>query len=123
MFERKGGGTKTTTFADMLAASEERAEGDLRTRRPLAVRVLTWGRSRNPYLDVLLKLEYLVTLPLRLALALTAAPFALHNRPLGAMMSFLALFGFWEVFEGFAKKPFLGFYESQRPNLPLRPPE
>jgi hypothetical protein len=123
MFERKGGRTKTTTFADMLAASEERAEGNLRTRRPLAVRVLTWVRSRNPYLDALLKLEYLVTLPIRLAVALTAAPFALHNRPLGAMMSFLALFGFWEVWDGFAKKPFLGFYESQRLNCAMRTSE
>ncbi len=95
------------TFADMLAASKGQAAGARRARRPLALRLLTWGQSRNPYLNALLKLEYLATLPLRFVLALILAPFALHNRPMGATVGFLALFGFWEIWNGFAKEPFL----------------
>ena len=123
MFERKRARQTTTTFADMLAASEEQADQSRRARRPLALRLLTWGSSQNPYRNALLKCEYFLTLPLRLVAGLIAAPFALHNRPLGAMMSFLALFGFWEVWDGFAKKPFLGFYESQRINCAMRTSE
>ncbi len=113
MFAPKRGIETTTTFADMLAASEERAERARGTRRALSLRLLTWGQSRNPYLNALLKLEYVATFPLRMVLAVIAAPFALHNRPLGAMMSFLALFGFWEVFEGFAKQPILSLYQAK----------
>jgi hypothetical protein len=120
MFAPKHDIETTTTFADMLAASEEQADQSRRARRPLALRVLTWGSSQNPYRNALLKCEYLLTLPFRLVAGLIAAPFALHNRPLGAMMSFLALFGFWEVWNGFAKKPFLDFYESQRLNCAMR---
>lgn len=98
---------RVTTFADMLAESEDGAARARRSRRPLALRLLTWGQSGNPYLNALLKLEYLATLPLRFVLALIAAPFALHNRPMGATVGFLALFGFWEIWNGFAKEPFL----------------
>jgi hypothetical protein len=100
-----------TTFADMLAESEGQAEQARRARRPLALRLLTWGQSGNPYLNALLKLEYLATLLLRFLLALIAAPFALHHRPMGAMVGFLALFGFWEIFDGFAKKPITDLYD------------
>ena len=103
-----------TTFADMLVACEERAERERLARRPLAFRLLVWGKSRNPYLNGLLKVEYFATLPLRLLLALLAAPFAIHSRPVGAALGFFALFGFWEVWNGFAKEPFLQLYDFER---------
>lgn len=103
-----------TTFSDMLAASEDGAARARRSRRPLALRLLSWGKSRNPYANVLLKVGYLATLPLRLVLALIALPFALHNRPLGAAVGFLALFGFWEVWESFAKEPFVSVYKNEQ---------
>jgi hypothetical protein len=46
--------------------------------------------------------------------ALVAAPFVIHNKPLGAVIGFLALFGFWEVWEGFAKQPFLDVYKIEQ---------
>src|SRR3984885_10298433 len=101
-----------TTFSDMLAASEDGEARARRSRRPLALRLLLWGKSRNPYANVLLKVEYFATLPLRLVLALIALPFAPHNRPLGAAVGFLALFGFWEVWESFAKEPFVSVYKN-----------
>jgi hypothetical protein len=101
------------TFADALSASEERAARARRARRPLALRMLTWGHSRNPVLNALLKVEYVLTLPARLLLALLTLPFAIHNRPIGAMTGFLAMFGFWEVFNGFAKEPIVSLYQKK----------
>ncbi len=91
MFAPKHEIEKTPTFADQLATSEEQAARSRQARRPLALRLLAWHHSRNPYWNALFKCEYLLTLPFRLVAALIAAPFALHNRPLGATMSFLAL--------------------------------
>jgi hypothetical protein len=102
-----------TTFADTLAASEERAERARDTRRALSLRLLMWRQCRNPYLNALLKLEYVATLPLRLVLALIAAPFALHNRPIAAAVGFFALFGFWEIFNGLAKQPLVTLYQQK----------
>src|SRR5262249_51446926 len=54
-----------------------------------------------------------LTLPLRLIGALMAAPFALHNKPLGAILGFAALFGFWEIWDGFVKQPILSLYQAK----------
>jgi type IV secretion system protein VirD4 len=102
-----------TTFADASAESEAQAEGARRARRPIALRLLTWGTSRNKILNALRKIEYLLTLPLRLLIALFAAPFALHNRPFGAALSLFALFGFWEVWDGVAKRPIVNLYQMK----------
>jgi hypothetical protein len=72
---------RVTTFADMLAESEGQAEQARRARRPLALRLLTWGQSGNPYLNALLKLEYLATVPLRFVLALIAGPLRCTTGP------------------------------------------
>lgn len=63
------------------------------TDRSLALRLMMWGKSRNPYVNALLKAEFIVTLPVRIALALVAAPFAIFNRPAIAPLSLLTVTG------------------------------
>ena len=101
------------TFADTLAAGAERTAAARAAKRPVFLRLLTWGSSRNPTLNALRKAEYVLTLPLRIPAALLAAPFAIHNKPLGAVIGFVALFGFWELFDGLAKGPFVELYEQK----------
>jgi len=104
----------TDSFAAREAAAAQGIKRALAHKRALPLRLLTWGSSANPILNVLRKVEYVLTLPLRLLGALLAAPFAIHNRPLGAVLGFLALFGFWEVWDGFAKQPFLTVYGTEQ---------
>lgn len=100
-------------FADTHAAVLEKSSKALAAGRPMFLRLLTWGSSSNPFLNVLRKVEYVLTLPLRLVAALVAAPFAIHNRPLQAVIGFIALFGFWEVWDGFVKSPVLDVFHIE----------
>jgi type IV secretion system protein VirD4 len=63
------------------------AVGGERAERSLALRLMTWGKSRNPYLNAVLKVAFIITLPVRIALALVAAPFAVFSRPAIAPLS------------------------------------
>jgi type IV secretion system protein VirD4 len=101
------------TFGDTHAASEEKAAQTRAAKRPMFLRLLMWGTSSNPALNALRKAEYVLTLPLRVIGALFAAPFALHNKPLAALLGFAALFGFWEIFDAIAKQPLTGLFESK----------
>jgi len=94
--------------SDSFAAREAAASSSIRKalapKRALPIRVLTWGSSDDPTLNVLRKVEFVLTLPLRIPLALLAAPFALHNKPPGAVLGFVALFALsifgrsaWEI--------------------------
>lgn len=101
-------------FAEREWIAGRATRKQLTRKRSLFLRLLTPGRSDRPVWNVLRKLEYLLTLPLRLLAATLAAPFALHNRPLGAIIGFVALFGFWEVWNGFAQEPFLSVYNIEQ---------
>jgi type IV secretion system protein VirD4 len=100
-------------FAEREWAAIHATKNALARKPPLFLRLLTPGRSGNPVLNVARKIEYLVTLPLRLVAALFAAPFAIHNRPLGALLAFVALFGFWELFDSVAKQPLTTLFEMK----------
>jgi type IV secretion system protein VirD4 len=102
------------SFGDIHFGLEEKAVQARAAKRPMALRFLMWGENSNPTLNIIRKVEYMLTLPVRLVLALLAAPFALHNKPLGAAIGFLALFGFWEVWDGFAKEPIMTVYQVEQ---------
>lgn len=67
------------------------ASGGEQTERSLAQRLLIWGKSPNPYLNALLKVEFIVTLPVRLILALVVAPFSMYSHPAIAPLGLLAV--------------------------------
>ncbi len=103
----------TDSCAERHEASLDETKKAVLKRRALALRLLTWGASDRPAINLLRKIEYFVTLPLRLIAALFAAPFAVHNKPLAATLSLLALFGFWELFYGIAKDPLVSLYQHK----------
>jgi hypothetical protein len=81
------------SFADTHAAVLEKSAKVLSARRPMFYRLLTWGSSDNPTLNALLKAEFVLTLPLRIPLAMLAAPFTLHNKPPWAVLLAFAVAG------------------------------
>jgi type IV secretion system protein VirD4 len=94
--------------SDSFAAKEATAAHETRKalakKRALPIRLLTWRSNDNPTLNALLKAEFVLTLPLRIPLALLAAPFALHNKPPGAVLIAVTLAGLsifgragWEI--------------------------
>lgn len=53
------------------------------------------------------------TLPLRLAKSFIRACFAAHHRYLTSVIAFVALFGFWEVFNGLVKDPLISLFKMK----------
>lgn len=82
------------------------------------VRVLTPPRLSGDLPRDLFRIVvlYVLLLPFRLIAAAVAVPFTIHNQPLGAVIGFVALFGFWEVWENIVKVPLVGLqnYEAMK---------
>lgn len=91
-------------------AERERLAGEMAGEPILPVRLLTPPRLSGDLPRDLFRILvlYVLLLPLRLIAAAVALPFTLHNRPLGAFIGFVALFGFWEVWESIVKVPLVG---------------
>jgi type IV secretion system protein VirD4 len=91
----------TDSFAAREAAAMLGLEKTLGHKRALPLRLLTWGSSTNPIVNVARKVEYVVTLPFRLLAALVTSPMllGLHGK-VGwatlAIVSFLPL-AVWEI--------------------------
>jgi type IV secretion system protein VirD4 len=103
----------TDSFAAREAAAAHGIKKALARKRALPLRLLTWGSSNHPAVNALRKVEFLITLPLRVIAAALTTPFAIHNRSLQLLIGFAALFGFWELFDGIAKQPLLQLFQMK----------
>lgn len=102
-----------STFADREEGAARAAARNLRRPRSLSIRLLMWGASPNPIINVARKVEYVLTLPFRVLGAIVTAPLALHNKPIGTIIAFLAIFGFWEIFNTLAKDPLIKLHDQK----------
>jgi len=92
----------TDSFAAREAAAAAATKEALTHKRALPLRLLTWGSSDNPILNVARKVEYFVTLPFRLVVALVTAPMlfgALQGKAGWAILAMITVLpiAVWEI--------------------------